>query len=363
MAPATARPAEPLDREMMREAMGRDLWNREIGGIALLEPVGINGNGAAADNILLLDLSSTEEKLLAGGFASTNGWDWDWNWDYWGDEEAEFDGITVVGPPPTDGDQGDNGWFPWGDEPPDAGDDNQSSPDGGGGDGQGGPGEPDPYRDRITIYESVPPELQERAEMVRDKLAAELRGVGNKIDALPDNAVFRYGNREVTGAEMKEEFAKIGFNITFGVNYGPGGLGANNDGITSANLVFLEGMVANMHPWGNWGPNWLILHELSHLLGVVEQFIDDMWRAYLDSLAPEQRPSRDHWQGTQFFRDGEALTNQFMWMFGQLLGLPTGPRPPVGYDPGQASYDNGSSGGDDGGDGGWGGWGSDQPLD
>lgn len=328
----------------INDATGSGYRQLRIGGPgavvgALLNDSGVNPlepSGPEDNALILRDLSSAEKKLVAAGLGTTD--------EYWGDEEGEYEEeIVVTGPE-------DDYWSPFDDNPVDQ-PDNDGNPDGDWS-GQGGPDEsdpsPNPYLTRVTIDESVPPEARERAEQVREKLAAELRDVGEKINSLNDNQIYRYGGREVTGAELKAEFAKIGFNITWDRDYGPQGAGANDNGIVSANLNWLEGKLAENHPWGDWGTNWLILHELAHLLGVVEQFERDMWQAYLDSLDPGEAPNREDWQSTEWFRDHEALTNWFAYLLGLELGLPTGPYPPTGYDPslgGSGGTPTGGSGG------------------
>lgn len=331
-----------------REAMAApDLWvedpagpYRPHAGVSHANPVAgmflDSPAPSAADDPLILHKLTIDDMTWASA-GGRNG-------DSTEDDPTEDDGppIIVVGPPPYD-------WSYW-DEHPFEPEDNDSNPDGWGNGGGGGGGDPqdpssDPYADRVVIDPSVPPEYHDRAVAVDQKLTAEMREFGAKINSLADNQLYNFEGKTFTGAELKEVFSHLSFNITFGRDYGPGGMGANDNGVVSNNLGYLEGLLAQNHDWGDWGTNWLILHEISHLLGFERDFEHEKWLQY---LATDPTPTTAEWQGTQYFRDVEDLTNQVAYFLGELFGTPIGPYEPIPIPPPGGGGPGGDTSPDDG---------------
>lgn len=332
---ATPAPGTEAGSERLRDAVTLDLWVAE-GSRAMAPVLHVGGpydvSGAQTpDDPLILHKLTIEDMDRASGTGR--------NGDSTGeDEDGDYGPPIIVHGPPT------YQWNYWDDHPFEP-EDNDINPDGWGPDGRADPADPtpDPYADRVIIDPSVPAEFHDRAVAVDQKLTAEMREFGAIINALANNQLYQFGDKTFTGAELKEAFSHLSFRITFNDYYGPGGMGKNENGTVSNNLGYLEGMLAQNHPWGDWGTNWLILHELSHMLGFVGDFERTRWGQFWNSTSDH---SLENWQRSQFFRDVEDMTSQVAYYLGGQWNTPTGPYAPLLLPP---PGDGGDGGGEAGG--------------
>lgn len=169
-----------------------------------------------------------------------------------------------------------------------------------------------------------PPLKPEAAEAVMAELASAFERVGQAVAAVADNAVFQFGPRTITGADLKGAyFALTTIEVADDI-YMTGYAGENYGTRLEINQTFAM-QYGTQH--GDAGFDYLMLHEAAHNSVLGRAIVQKNW----DDHTRSGGTAATYTSSSPYLQKQEAMTNTLSKQMAQRLGIAINFTPTYGY--------------------------------